>query len=159
MTTVDPTEFPAPEGDPRRCPRHPQVPTSSADGMFDAPCGVCETEMDADAHRPDFDTALSTFLAALTRREEAHTRANFKNLTPGSFEADPRGRKYVRIWHVYADRSQRSAYCFVERTTGKIYKPATWKAPTLNIVRGNIFNANPTEGTGVYGTNYAWDLK
>lgn len=33
-------------GDPRRCPRHPQVQTSSPDGMFDAPCGACEFEME-----------------------------------------------------------------------------------------------------------------
>jgi hypothetical protein len=35
-------------GDPRRCPRHPSEKTSSADGMFDAPCGACEAEMDDD---------------------------------------------------------------------------------------------------------------
>jgi len=29
-------------GDPRRCPRHPGERTSSDDGMFDAPCGLCE---------------------------------------------------------------------------------------------------------------------
>ena len=33
-------------GDPRRCPKHGEV-TSSADGMFDAPCGACEAECDA----------------------------------------------------------------------------------------------------------------
>jgi hypothetical protein len=40
-------------GDPRRCPRHGTV-TSSDDGMFDAPCGTCEAEMDAqwEAERP-----------------------------------------------------------------------------------------------------------
>ena len=32
-------------GDPRRCPHHPHVTTSSPDGMFDAPCGECESEM------------------------------------------------------------------------------------------------------------------
>jgi hypothetical protein len=31
-------------GDPRRCPRHPKVITSSNDGLHDAPCGVCEHE-------------------------------------------------------------------------------------------------------------------
>lgn len=36
-------------GDARRCPRHPHVKTSSDNGMFDAPCGVCEYEMDLDA--------------------------------------------------------------------------------------------------------------
>lgn len=33
-------------GDPRRCPRHPSQVTSSPDGMFDAPCGACEFEME-----------------------------------------------------------------------------------------------------------------
>ena len=33
-----------PTGDPRRCRVHPHVTTSSADGMFDAPCGQCEHE-------------------------------------------------------------------------------------------------------------------
>lgn len=39
-------------GDPRRCLRHPHVHTSDAQGLFDAPCGACEAEMelyDADA--------------------------------------------------------------------------------------------------------------
>jgi hypothetical protein len=32
------------EGDPRRCPRHPRVITSSADGLHDGVCGKCEHE-------------------------------------------------------------------------------------------------------------------
>jgi hypothetical protein len=40
------------EGDARRCPRHPNIKTSSPDGMFDAPCGACEAEMD-DAYRAE----------------------------------------------------------------------------------------------------------
>lgn len=35
-------EYGAAFGDPRRCPHHPNVVTSSPDGMFDAPCGECE---------------------------------------------------------------------------------------------------------------------
>jgi hypothetical protein len=35
-------------GDPRRCPKHPNEVTSSPDGLFDAPCGRCEYEMDAE---------------------------------------------------------------------------------------------------------------
>lgn len=35
-------------GDARRCPHHPEVKTSSDNGMFDAPCYKCEgAEMDA----------------------------------------------------------------------------------------------------------------
>jgi hypothetical protein len=33
-------------GDPRRCPHHPEVQTSSPSGLFDAPCHLCEAEMD-----------------------------------------------------------------------------------------------------------------
>jgi len=45
-------------GDPRRCPHHPWVKTSSDDGMFDAPCGACEHEMETgeevtSPHRPN----------------------------------------------------------------------------------------------------------
>lgn len=35
-------------GDPRRCPRH-GCRTSSDNGLFDAPCPVCEDEMWRDA--------------------------------------------------------------------------------------------------------------
>lgn len=34
----------AERGDPRCCPHHPHVQTSSPDGMFNAPCGECELE-------------------------------------------------------------------------------------------------------------------
>lgn len=33
-------------GDARRCRRHPQVVTSSSNGMFDGLCHRCEAEMD-----------------------------------------------------------------------------------------------------------------
>ena len=46
MTNDDFFEEQGMTGDPRRCPRHPNVPTSSADGMFDAPCGSCEADME-----------------------------------------------------------------------------------------------------------------
>lgn len=44
-------EYAAEMGDPRRCPVHPDVRTSSNDGMFDAPCGKCEAKMEEDWER------------------------------------------------------------------------------------------------------------
>jgi hypothetical protein len=41
-------------GDPRRCSRH-GIATSSPDGMFDAPCGACEAEMDAAFAREEYE--------------------------------------------------------------------------------------------------------
>ena len=43
-------EYNAQYGDPRRCPHHPHVTTSSPDGMFDAPCHECEGEGEQQWH-------------------------------------------------------------------------------------------------------------
>ena len=40
-------------GDPRRCPIHGE-PTSSPDGMFDAPCGKCEMEIEYGEDEPNY---------------------------------------------------------------------------------------------------------
>ena len=65
-------------GDPRRCPRHPEVVTSSADGMFDGVCGECENEADAateawavdptNAYRSECGVAVRITLEEDTRR-------------------------------------------------------------------------------------------
>lgn len=34
------------QGDARVCPTHPWITTSSHNGMFDCPCGVCESNME-----------------------------------------------------------------------------------------------------------------
>lgn len=49
---MDHDDFPT--GDPRRCPTHPRVKTSSDDGMFDAPCGECEYESYMQEELDDF---------------------------------------------------------------------------------------------------------
>ena len=58
------------------------------------------------------------------------------------------GKKTIR----HDDRG--SIHCFVERTTGDIYKPAGWKAPYTkgnNCVRGNIYDASTFEKTDMHG--------
>lgn len=42
-------------GDPRRCPHHPHMVTSSPDGMFDCPCGECEYEMSKAAREEEYN--------------------------------------------------------------------------------------------------------
>lgn len=42
------------EGDARRCQHHPDVKTSSDDGMFDGLCWKCESAMDEDAQWDGF---------------------------------------------------------------------------------------------------------
>tara|TARA_B100000287_G_C19951164_1_gene510487 strand:+ start:27 stop:449 length:423 start_codon:yes stop_codon:yes gene_type:complete len=47
-----------------------------------------------------------------------------------------------------------SIHCFVEKTTGDIYKPAGYKAPYTkgnNCVRGNIYDKSTFEKTDMHG--------
>lgn len=48
------------EGDARRCPRHPQVKTSSDNGLFDGLCGLCEQQADDDALQAEYEALEAT---------------------------------------------------------------------------------------------------
>ena len=78
------------------------------------------------------------------------------------------GRKYIKIKsfetnvftnHETGEKTLREdkngrIHCFVERTTGNIFKPATWKAPFLkgkNSIRGNVFDSSTFEKTDMHG--------
>jgi len=78
------------------------------------------------------------------------------------------GRKYIKVkcfqMNVYTNhetgvKTMREdgngrIHCFVERTTGNIFKPATWKAPFLkgkNSIRGNVFDSSTFEKTDMHG--------
>ena len=78
------------------------------------------------------------------------------------------GVKYIKVKY-YLDRIETdyetmekkilvdkngSIHCFVERTTGDIFKPAGWKAPYLkgnNAVRGNIYDKSTFQKTDMHG--------
>ena len=71
-----------------------------------------------------------------------------------ALEIDPRGRVYVRIWQTMRGVTGRSAYAFIERATGNVLKPGTWKAPEpKKIPRGNIYKTGE-EGVTEYGAKY-----
>lgn len=81
----------------------------------------------------EFETALATWLAA----KNAIAAAVVGTFAGYTFSTDGAGRAFVRI--VRADScGGRSAYCFVERATGLIFKPAGWKGPARNFSRGSI---------------------
>ena len=50
------------------------------------------------------------------------------------FELDSSGRKYHKIWECGRDGSRSSCHAFIEKKTGEVYKPASYKAPA-KIVR------------------------
>ena len=74
-------------------------------------------------------------------------KTNFSSLTPPTY-INEGGRKYDKITNV------RSVYCFIEKATGDIYKPAGRKAPYTkgnNPVRANIYNVSSYENADSHG--------
>ena len=62
------------------------------------------------------------------------------------------GRKYHKVIMVTCG-GQRSVWCFVDKTTGDIFKPATWKAPAKHS-RGNITKPETYQGYDWTGPHY-----
>jgi len=116
-----------------------------------------------------FDEAMNKFCERLTENVKPEVD-KFNHMHSVTFNVGG-GRKYIRVesfqknWQTdYNDDGtttktlvggkKGSIHCFVERTTGDIYKPATWKAPYNkgnNCVRGNIYDASSFEKTDMHG--------
>ena len=116
-----------------------------------------------------FDEAMVNFLIKLEENCEEYV-SRFKHMDSVTFSVDG-GTKYIkvksfesRINTEYNDDgtttktlvhdTRGSIHCFVESTTGDIYKPATWRAPYnkgKNCVRGNIYDASTFEKTDLHG--------
>jgi hypothetical protein len=113
-----------------------------------------------------FDEAMVNFLIKLEENCEEYV-GRFKHMDSVTFEACG-GRKYIKVKY-FTDRidtdyetgkktlvhdERGSIHCFVESTTGDIYKPAGWKSPYTkgnNCVRGNIFDTSTFEKTDMHG--------
>jgi hypothetical protein len=117
----------------------------------------------------EFEVKLAQFVAAVQAMQDDHFRTNHPILAPPRIETMA-GGKYVRIvrqdreWVNRDERrhgdasamrngSQRSVYCFVEKSTGRIFKAESWKKPAAHP-RGSILNENPLDGCTVYGAAY-----
>ena len=113
-----------------------------------------------------FDEAMLVFCDKLEKNCEEYV-AKFNHMDSVTFKADG-GRKYIKVKSFqvnietdYETGQKRlvgglrgSIHCFVEKTTGDIYKPAGWKTPYTkgnNAVRGNIYDASTFEKTDLHG--------
>ena len=113
-----------------------------------------------------FDEAMVNFLIKLEENCEEYV-AKFKHMDSVTFEACG-GRKYIKVKYFTTNidtdyetgkktlvhDTRGSIHCFVESTTGDIYKPATWRAPYnkgKNCVRGNIYDASTFKKTDLHG--------
>ena len=94
----------------------------------------------------------------------------FNHIDSVTFRADG-GTKYIKVksfqknWNTdYNDDGtvtktlvggdKGSIHCFVDKTTGNIFKPAGWKSPYTkgaNAIRGNIYDSSTFEKTDMHG--------
>lgn len=78
-------------------------------------------------------------LAEFCKRLDLQQQRHYTKFCPGQtipVHLYMTGKRFARI--VRDDGVSRSAVVFVEMSNGDIWKPAGWKAPTLNFSRGNI---------------------
>ena len=118
----------------------------------------------------NFDDAMVVFCEKL-EKDAMEYIDGFDHIDSVQFRPDG-GKKYIKVkyfqknWNTdYNDDGtiksktlvggeKGSIHCFVERTTGDIYKPAGWKSPYLkgmNAVRGNIYDSTTFEKTDMHG--------
>ena len=116
-----------------------------------------------------FDEAMTAFCDRLTENVKPEVD-RFNHMHSVRFGVGG-GRKYIRVesftknWSTdYNDDGtitktivggdKGSIHCFVEKTTGDIFKPATWRAPFTkgkNCIRGNIYDSSTFEKTDLHG--------
>lgn len=121
-----------------------------------APVSVLrEMKNDFDAKRK-FQDAFETFLRGAAVLVAQRDNEHFKTVLTYD-----EGRRYMRVWskqvhrtEARPDQSRGSAWCFVDKTTGDVLKPASVKAPAKHA-RGNVFDASNGLGKcGEYGPAY-----
>ena len=113
-----------------------------------------------------FDEAMDVFCNKLEENCKPYV-AKFNHMDSVTFRADG-GSKYIKVKSFqvnietdYETGQKRlvgglrgSIHCFVEKTTGNIFKPAGWKSPYTkgnNAVRGNIYDSSTFEKTDMHG--------
>ena len=113
-----------------------------------------------------FDEAMDVFCQKLEKDATEYIK-RFNHIDSVTFRQDG-GVKYIKVKYFQTNietnhetgvktlvgGERGSIHCFVERTTGDIYKPAGWKSPYTkgnNAIRGNIYDSSTFEKTDLYG--------
>ena len=113
-----------------------------------------------------FDEAMNIFCEKLTENCQDYVE-KFNHMDSVTFRPNG-GVKYIKVksfttnvntnWETgkktLVEDKNGSIHCFVEKTTGDIFKPAGYKTPYLkgkNCVRGNIYDESTFEKTDLHG--------
>ena len=113
-----------------------------------------------------FDDAMVVFCQRLEENVKPYI-ATMGHMKKVVFGVDG-GKKYIKVkyWSTTTSKDYEtgktiinqdkrgSIHCFVEKTSGDIFKPAGWKAPYTkgnNCVRGNIYDTTSFKKTDMHG--------
>ena len=98
-------------------------------------------------NKDDYSSALSKMVHRIDEQYGKYYEKTLTNLTYEPVEVKS-GRRFDKLIQ------GGSVYCFVEKSTGNVYKPASWRAPYTkgnNAVRGNIFDSSTFVKTDLHG--------
>jgi hypothetical protein len=110
----------------------------------------------------EFEQALASFVSAAQRMIDEEDDRFFADARKRTGDATfgyhrlvlERGPRYVRVVREDRDPSTgRSAWAFIDTTTGDILKADSYKKPAKGV-RGNVFDADPLKAVTQYGARY-----
>lgn len=108
----------------------------------------------------DFESAFQAFFEGAKKKVDTHYE-QFDMKYTLTYKAGPKHIKLISV-SISPDKSigliSQSVYCFVERDTGLIRKPASWSsADKKTRARGSIFSPDHgLSGVNCYGVNYLY---
>lgn len=109
-----------------------------------------------------FTAAFKTFMSSLRDIVQQHTAGQVSPQGPYQWTATyEEGYKYVRV--VITSETDgvktKTAWGFIDKRTGDIFRAASWKAPSLNHIRGNLFDeSNGLKNAHWTGPAYIWEI-
>ena len=89
-------------------------------------------------NKDDYSTALNKMINRIDEKYGEYYKKNLSNLTYEGISVN-KGRRFDKLV------IDNSVYCFVEKSTGDVYKSQTWKQPYTkgnNCVRGSIYDTS-----------------
>jgi len=98
---------------------------------------------------PEVEFHMGDFLEQCQEMLNEHYESKFSNLSVPEAKIKE-GGKYYKVYQESGEY-HKSAWFFVSKEDGLIWKAASWKAPARNFPRGNILEDKAVDVIGVYG--------
>lgn len=102
--------------------------------------------------RPVTAAEIDPFIEGAQAKIDDYYAKHYKNLKPSTLSVSY-GKRYAKVID-HMCNGQRSAWAFIDLTTGDILKSASWKAPAKHA-RGTVLTeTHGVEFVGPYGPAY-----